>query len=80
VARQDITRVEAGVRRSCVPLCGAVSKERALRDEMDASTWKFGHKNQNILDGTFGICDSRILLFITMVLDDERKRYLAFLL
>src|ERR1700761_1762966 len=37
------------------------------------SAWKFGHENQIILDGTFGICDSRILLFITMVLDDERK-------
>ena len=41
--------------------------------EMDEAAWRFGHENQILLDGTFGICNKRILLFISMVLDEERK-------
>lgn len=37
--------------------------------EMEEATWKYGHKSQLILDGTFGICDSRLLLFIVMAVD-----------
>ncbi|KAJ7681659.1 hypothetical protein B0H17DRAFT_834772, partial [Mycena rosella] len=42
-------------------------------DEMNAAAWKYGHENQIILDGTFGVCDSRLLLFIVMVIDENRK-------
>ncbi|KAJ7610601.1 hypothetical protein DFH06DRAFT_1016591 [Mycena polygramma] len=42
-------------------------------DEMNAAAWKYGYENQIILDGTFGICDSRLLLFIVMVVDENRK-------
>ncbi|KAJ7735193.1 hypothetical protein B0H16DRAFT_1731455 [Mycena metata] len=42
-------------------------------DEMNAAAWKYGHEDQIILDGTFGICDSRLLLFIVMVVDEDRK-------
>ncbi|KAJ6623738.1 hypothetical protein B0H10DRAFT_2213411 [Mycena sp. CBHHK59/15] len=42
-------------------------------EEMNAAAWKYGHENQIILDGTFGICDSRLLLFIVMVIDENRK-------
>ncbi|KAJ7922111.1 hypothetical protein B0H13DRAFT_2412246 [Mycena leptocephala] len=42
-------------------------------DEMNAAAWKYGHENQIILDGTFGICDSRLLLFIIIVIDENGK-------
>ncbi|KAJ7679886.1 hypothetical protein B0H17DRAFT_1138902 [Mycena rosella] len=40
---------------------------------MNAAAWKYGHENQIMLDGTFGICDSRLLLFIVMVIDENRR-------
>ncbi|KAF7355782.1 MULE domain-containing protein [Mycena sanguinolenta] len=50
-------------------------------DEMNEASWKYGHENQIIVDGTFGICDSRLLLFIVMVVDENRKGIpVAFLL
>ncbi|KAJ6560824.1 hypothetical protein DFH09DRAFT_1482414 [Mycena vulgaris] len=42
-------------------------------DEMNEAAWKYGHENQIIVDGTFGICNSRVLLFIVMVIDENRK-------
>jgi hypothetical protein len=41
--------------------------------DMDDAAWKYGHHQQIILDGTFGICSSRMLLFITMGVDEEGK-------
>ena len=41
--------------------------------EMDAAAWKYAHGNQLILDGTFGVCSSRLLLFIAMGIDEHRK-------
>ncbi|KAJ6565954.1 hypothetical protein DFH09DRAFT_1314736 [Mycena vulgaris] len=50
-------------------------------DEMNAAAWKYGHDSQIILDGTFGVCDSRVLLFIVMAVDENRKGVpVAFLL
>jgi len=37
--------------------------------EMQAATWKFGHKNQVLMDLTFGVCLARALLTILMTLD-----------
>ncbi|KAF7985164.1 hypothetical protein HWV62_7760 [Athelia sp. TMB] len=49
--------------------------------EMHEASWRYGHKSQIILDGTFGLCDKRLLLFIVMGLDEERKGVpLAFLM
>ncbi|KAJ7501990.1 hypothetical protein B0H11DRAFT_1799451, partial [Mycena galericulata] len=42
-------------------------------DEMNAAAWKYVHHNQLILDGTFGVCSSRMLLFIAMGIDEEGK-------
>jgi hypothetical protein len=42
-------------------------------EEMNAAAWKYGHQNQIILDGTFGVCDSRLLLFIIMVVDENKN-------
>lgn len=39
--------------------------------EMEQATWKYGHKSQIILDGTFGLCDSRLLLFVIMGVDEK---------
>ncbi|KAG8950584.1 hypothetical protein FRC03_012829 [Tulasnella sp. 419] len=39
--------------------------------EMRDAAWKYGHNSQIILDGTFGICDSQLLLFIAMGVDEE---------
>jgi hypothetical protein len=40
---------------------------------MKEAAWKYGHEKQIILDGTFGICNSRILLFIVMAVNKNRK-------
>lgn len=49
--------------------------------EMKEAAWKYAHKSQIILDGTFGVCDKKILLFIIMGIDDLGKGVpLAFLL
>ncbi|KAJ7734048.1 hypothetical protein DFH07DRAFT_754523, partial [Mycena maculata] len=50
-------------------------------DEMNRAAWTYGHESQIILDGTFGVCDSRLLLFIVMTVDENRKGVpVAFLL
>ena len=41
--------------------------------EMKAAAWKYVHHSQLILDGTFGVCSSRILLFIALGVDEARK-------
>ncbi|KAF7293640.1 hypothetical protein MIND_01143400 [Mycena indigotica] len=41
--------------------------------EMDVLSWKYAHQNQFIVDGTFGFSNSRLLLFIAMALDEDRK-------
>ena len=40
---------------------------------MDEAAWQYAHDAQVILDGTFGVCSSRLLLFITMAVDEEGK-------
>lgn len=40
---------------------------------MDAAAWEHGHLSQTILDGTFGITNARMLLFIMMVVDKDWK-------
>ncbi|PKK70127.1 hypothetical protein RhiirC2_780101 [Rhizophagus irregularis] len=35
--------------------------------------WSFGHENILLLDGTFGVCNRKILLFILMILDQQRQ-------
>jgi len=35
--------------------------------------WSFGHENILLLDGTFGICNRKILFFILMILDQQRQ-------
>jgi hypothetical protein len=41
--------------------------------EMDDAAWKYAHHGQLILDGTFGVCSSRLLLFIAMAIDKAGK-------
>jgi hypothetical protein len=41
--------------------------------EMKQAAWKYSHRGQLILDGTFGICDRRVLLFIALGVDEARK-------
>ncbi|KAF7971659.1 hypothetical protein HWV62_20624 [Athelia sp. TMB] len=40
---------------------------------MDEAAWRYAHGKQLILDGTFGVCSSRLLLFIAMAVDDDGK-------
>jgi hypothetical protein len=42
-------------------------------EDMREATWKYGHKSQIILDGTFGVCDKKVLLFIAMGIDEEGR-------
>jgi hypothetical protein len=39
--------------------------------EMHEAAWRYGHGKQLMVDGTFGICNRRILLFIVMVIDEN---------
>ena len=39
--------------------------------EMEEAAWKYAHHAQLVLDGTFGICSSRLLLFIALARDDQ---------
>jgi hypothetical protein len=41
--------------------------------DMKRAAWKYSHQQQLILDGTFGICDHRLLLFIALGVDEDRK-------
>jgi hypothetical protein len=48
---------------------------------MKEASWKYGHQQQILVDGTFGVCDRRLLLFIVMGIDEQRHGVpLAFLL
>ncbi|KAJ6557679.1 hypothetical protein B0H19DRAFT_946319, partial [Mycena capillaripes] len=44
-----------------------------MTPEQKLLAWRFGHKQQILMDLTFGVCNSRALLAIVMVLDDEKK-------
>jgi len=33
--------------------------------------WKHGHKQQILMDGTFGVCSAKLLVFILMVIDER---------
>ncbi|KAF8583484.1 hypothetical protein K439DRAFT_1647218 [Ramaria rubella] len=49
--------------------------------EMQEVAWKYAHQKQIILDGTFGVCDRRVLLFILLSVDEAGRGVpLAFLL
>ncbi|EIW51328.1 uncharacterized protein TRAVEDRAFT_89895, partial [Trametes versicolor FP-101664 SS1] len=49
--------------------------------EMKEASWTYAHNSQIILDGTFGLCDKKLLLFIIMGLDAQKRGVpLAFLL
>lgn len=48
---------------------------------MKDAAWKYAHRSQIIVDGTFGISSSKLLLFIVMGIDEEKRGVpLAFLL
>jgi hypothetical protein len=77
----------------CAKLANAVFlyKKRAEKEdrlkicistaEMRDVAWKYGHDSQVIVDGTFGLCDHRMLLWIVMGIDEKRKGVpLAFML
>lgn len=40
---------------------------------MKESSWRYVHQKQLVLDGTFGICDHCILLFIALGVDNSGK-------
>ncbi|KAJ7939799.1 hypothetical protein B0H13DRAFT_1586918 [Mycena leptocephala] len=49
-------------------------------DEMKEVSWKYGYRSQIIVDGTFSVCDNRLLLFIVMGIDQNTRGVpLAFL-
>ncbi|KAJ8094574.1 hypothetical protein PM082_010580 [Marasmius tenuissimus] len=41
--------------------------------EMDEAAWKYAHHSQLVLDGTFGVCTVRLLLFIALAIDSNGK-------
>jgi MULE transposase domain len=41
--------------------------------DMDDAARKYAHRSQLVLDGTFGVCTSRLLLFIGLAQDENRK-------
>ncbi len=40
-------------------------------EAMQKAAWKYCHASQLILDGTFGVCDRKMLLFIAMGVDER---------
>ncbi|GAA6001577.1 hypothetical protein JCM5350_003857, partial [Sporobolomyces pararoseus] len=40
-------------------------------DEMVENSWKYGHGKQIVMDGTFGVCSSKILLFIVLGINER---------
>ncbi|KAF8504060.1 hypothetical protein JB92DRAFT_2969083 [Gautieria morchelliformis] len=48
--------------------------------EMKDAAWKYAHQGQLILDGTFGICDRRVLLFIALGIDEGKRGSFGFFL
>ena len=54
-----------------------------MTPEIQEASWKYAYQSQIILNGTFRVCDKKILLFIIMG-PDENKKFkgvsLAFLL
>jgi len=42
-------------------------------EEMKSAAWNYAHGRQLVLDGTFGICDCRLLLFIGLAIDNNNK-------
>jgi hypothetical protein len=41
--------------------------------QMKEAAWKYVHRSQLVLDGTFGICSARLLLFIALGKDEDGK-------
>ena len=41
--------------------------------DMEKAAWAYAHHSQVVFDGTFGVCSSRLLLFITLVKDENGK-------
>ena len=41
--------------------------------DMDDAAWKYANNSQLVLDGTFGVCTPRLLLFIGLAQDKNRK-------
>ncbi|KAK7051223.1 hypothetical protein VNI00_004723 [Paramarasmius palmivorus] len=42
-------------------------------NEMNDAAWEHVHHSQLLLDGTFGVCSSKLLLFIALGIDKEKK-------
>lgn len=58
--------------------CARSEKNERLKvcistEEMDNAAWVYGHNSQIILDGTFGVCSTRLLLFIVMGVDKHGR-------
>ncbi|KAJ9097952.1 hypothetical protein QFC20_006082 [Naganishia adeliensis] len=55
----------------------AVGQERfeavIITEQMREAAWRFGHRQQMILDGTFGVSQERLLCFILMVVDQNYR-------
>ena len=47
-------------------------------NNMNTAAWKYTHCSQLVLDGTFGICTLRLLLFIALAQDENRFPLLSF--
>jgi hypothetical protein len=41
--------------------------------DMDDAAWKYGHSNQIVMDGTFGIVSSKLLLFVILGIDEQHR-------
>ncbi|RXW11992.1 hypothetical protein EST38_g13863 [Candolleomyces aberdarensis] len=41
--------------------------------EMTSASWRYAHRSQLVLDGTFGVCSSRLLLFIALAQNQDGK-------
>ncbi|KAI0753283.1 hypothetical protein C8Q80DRAFT_1305237 [Daedaleopsis nitida] len=42
-------------------------------EDMRQAAWKYCHRRQLVIDGTFGLCNSRVLLWIAMGVDESNS-------
>lgn len=66
------------IRRAVFHYAARTQREERVKvfianDEMRDAAWKYCHHKQLILDGTFGLCDSRMLLWIAMGVDESNS-------
>ncbi|RGB25355.1 hypothetical protein C1646_771868 [Rhizophagus diaphanus] len=70
----DITNIMRNFRKTYLNINTRMEiRNRHLTKNQRKLAWSFGHEDILLLDGTFDICNCKILLFILMILNQQRQ-------